>query len=369
MAPTVAMLTPMIIIFIGYSINIAYMELTRSELRVTCDSAVKAALVNYGATQSQAGAITFAQGIASKNHVGGKAMTIPTGNFKFGTSTKQSDGSYTFTAGTKPVNSVQVTATATVKVPFAPMIASGNFVCSESSYATRVSHDIVLVLDRSASMAFDLSGNEFIYPPDRTLYSPLQSYFTPPSTTASRWSALNSAVNSFVTVLKARNIDVHVALVTYSEDYTLGNYSCTQASLDVPLGSNYDAITTGMNAWGTTPLLGDTNIAAGLALAQAQLTGSSARSTSDRTIILFTDGVATTGNTNIPSLTSSYRTNSSIVTHVITFGGEAATGSVQTSMTTAAANGNGLFFNAASAAQLTAAFTTIADSLPAVLVK
>ena len=369
MAPTVAMLMPMIIIFVGYSVNIAYMELTRTELRLTCDSAVKAALVNYGATQSQTTAVAFAQGVSSQNHVGGQALTIPPGNFKFGTSIRQANGTYAFTAGTKPVNSVQVTGTASVSVPFAPMIASGKFVCSESSYATRVSHDIVLVLDRSASMAFDLSGSEFVYPPDRTLYSPLQSYFTPPSTTASRWAALNSAVNSFVSVLQARNLDVRVGLVTYAEDFTLGSYSATQASLDLPMTANYASIVTAMDVWGATPLMGDTNIAAGLAFAQSELTGARARTTSDRTIILLTDGVATTGNTNIPSLTSSYRTGSAIVTHVITFGGEAATGTVQTSMMNAASNGNGMFFNAATAAQLTTAFTTIADSLPAVLVK
>jgi hypothetical protein len=63
------------------------------------------------------------------------------------------------------------------------------------------------------------------------------------------------------------------------------------------------------------------------------------------------------------------RQNSKIVTHVIRFGGEAASGSYQTTMTNAAANGNGMYFNAPTAAQLTQAFQIIADSLPAVLIK
>lgn len=368
MMPVVAMTLPIVILLIGYSMNIAYMELARTQLRLTCDSAAKAALVNFGATQSQTTAVSFARSVSANNKVGGQVVSIPTGNFKFGNSVKQSGGTYTFTAGATPINSIQVTGSATVALPVGSMISTGTFTCSKMSFATRVSHDIVLVLDRSASMAFDLSGNEFVYPPDRTLYSPLQSYFTPPSTTASRWSALTSAVNSFISILQARNLDVHVALVTYAENYTLGNYSATEASLDTTLTSNYPSIVTAMNAWGATPLLGDTNISAGLALAQAELTGSRARSTANRTIILMTDGVATTGNTNIAGLTSSYRTGSSVMTHVITFGGEAATGTVNTSMTSAAANGNGMFFNAASAAQLQSAFQTIADSLPAVLV-
>ena len=368
MIPVVALTMPIVILFIGYSVNIAYMQMTRTQLRLTTDSAAKAALVNFGATNSQSSAIAFGQTVSANNKVCGKVQTIPTANFKFGNSTKQSSGAYVFKAGTAPINSVQVTGTTTVSLPIGSMIPNGTFTCSKTAYATRVSHDIVLVLDRSASMAFDLSGNDFVYPPDRTLFSPLQSYFTPPSTTASRWAALTAAVNSFVAVLQARNLDVNVALVTYAEDYSLGAYNATEASLDVKLTPNYSSTRTAMNNWGTTPLLGDTNIAAGLALAQAELTGTRARSTADRTIILLTDGVATTGNTNIPALTSTYRTESSIVTHVITFGSEAATGSVATSMQTAAQNGNGLFFNAATAAQLQTAFQNIADSLPAVLV-
>lgn len=368
MMPVVAFMLPIIMIFVGYSINIAYMELAKTELRLSCDSASKAALVKFGATQNKTTAISFAQTISASNKVGAQPLTIPSANFKFGNSTKQANGSYLFTQNGTPTNSVQVIGTATVALPFGAMIAGGNYVCSEMSYATRISHDIVLVLDRSASMAFDLSGNQFVYPSDRAQYSPLQSYFTSPSPTLSRWAALNSAVNSFVSTLQARNLDVKVALVTYAENYTLGNFSATEATLDCTLTANYSSIQTAMNAYGTKPLLGDTNIAAGLALGQSELTGTRARVTADRTIILLTDGVATTGNMNIAGLTQTYRTGSSIVTHVITFGGEAAAGSVNTSMQNAATNGNGMFFNAATAAQLQTAFQTIADSLPAVLI-
>lgn len=367
--PVVAFMLPMIMIVIGYSVNIAYMELARTELRLTSDSAAKSALVNFGANQNQSTAITFAKSIAANNQVCGNTLTIPNGNFLFGNATKGSGGVYAFTSGGTPINSVQVTTSATVSLPFGSLISSGTYTCSETSIATRISHDILLVLDRSSSMAFDLSGTEFSYPPDRQAYSPLQSYFTSPSTTASRWSSLTAAVNSFIAVLQARNLDVHVGLVTYAETYSLGNYSATEASLDVQLTSNYSSIPTAMNVWGQTPLLGDTNISAGLALAQAELTGARARTTADRTIILMTDGVATTGNLDISSLTSSYRTGSSIVTQVITFGGEAASGSVQSEMMDSASGGNGKFYNAATSAQLTAAFQSIADSLPAVLVK
>lgn len=368
MMPVVAFLMPIIMIFVGYSVNIAYMEKTRTELRLSCDSAAKAALVNLGATQSQTTATSFGKTVAAYNLVAGQSLTIPNANFSYGSATKQPDGSYLFNSGGSPLNSVQVTGSATVNLPFGSLTPSGKYTCSQTAFATRISHDIVLVLDRSASMSFDMSGSEFIYPADRTQYSPLQSYFTSPSPTASRWKALTDAVNSFVAVLQARNLDVKVGLVTYAETYSIGNYSATEASLDVQMTTSYSTIPTAMNVWGQTPLLGDTNIGAGLALAQGELTGSRSRTTADRTMILMTDGVPTTGNTDIPSQTLANRTGSSIVTHVITFGGEAASGSYNTSMQSAATNGNGMFFNAATSAQLTAAFQKIADSLPAVLV-
>lgn len=368
MMPVVAFLMPIIMIFVGYSVNVAYMEKTRTELRLSCDSAAKAALVNVGATQSKTTATSFGKTVAGYNKVGGQTLTIPSANFVYGSATKQSDGSYLFTSNGTPLNSVQVTGSATVNLPFGSLMPSGTYTTSQTAFATRISHDIVLVLDRSASMSFDLSGSEFVYPADRTLYSPLQSYFTSPSPTASRWKALTDAVNSFVAVCQARNLDVKVGLVTYAETYSLGSYSATEASLDVPMTTLYTTIPTAMNVWGQTPLLGDTNIGAGLAIAQGELTGSRSRTTADRTMILMTDGVPTTGNTDIPSQTLANRTGSSIVTHVITFGGEAASGAYNTSMQSAATNGNGMFFNAATSAQLTTAFQKIADSLPAVLV-
>ena len=43
MMPVVAFMLPIIMIFVGYSINIAYMEMAQTELRLSCDSAAKAA--------------------------------------------------------------------------------------------------------------------------------------------------------------------------------------------------------------------------------------------------------------------------------------------------------------------------------------
>lgn len=365
----VAAIIAVLLILAVFAINVAYMHLVREQLRIACDSAAKAALIKYGTTQNQTTAVSFAQTVSNNNLVAGKPLNLTASNIVFGNATLGSNGVYTFTVGGSPMNATQVTGNVSPPL-FCNTFLSAPFSPTEVSLSTRVSHDICLVLDRSASMAFDLSANEFSYPPDVSAgKNPLQIYFTPPSPTLSRWAALTVAVNDFVATLQARNLDVHVGLVTYAEAFSFGTYSATEASLDVQLTPTYSQINTAMNVWGQSPLLGDTDIEAGLSLAVTELTGPRSRTAADRTIILLTDGVPTTGNTNIASLTLADRTNSLIVTHVITFGAEAASGSVQTAMQSAATNGNGMFFNAPSAAQLDQAFQTIADSLPAVLIK
>ncbi len=366
-APLLAVSLPALLILIGFAINLAYMELVRGQLRITCDSAAKAALVQYGSSQSQSTARTFASGVAANNLVANQVLSFASSNIAFGNSTKNGSGVYVFTSGGTPSNSVQVTRSVSAAMLFSAFLPVGTFSTTQTSTVTRISHDIVLVLDRSASMAFDQSSSEFVYPTDISSQGTMiQSYFTPPSQTNSRWAALSSAVASFVSTLQARNLDVHVSLVTFSEAYTFGNYSSTQATLDVPLTSDLTQTTSRMAYWNTQVLLGDTNIAAGLALAQTQLTGANARVVADRTVILLSDGVPTTGNTDIPTVVQGLNQNSQIVTHVITFGAEAASGNAQTVMQNAATSGNGMYFSAPDSTTLQTAFQTIADSLPAV---
>ncbi len=368
-AALVALLLPALVLLSAFAVNVSYMQMVREQLRVSCDASAKAALINYGATQKQSSAITMAQTLASSNLVAGSPLTISSSNLVFGNATKGGNGVYTFQAGVTPLNSVQLTGTVTAPLFMSTFLPTSSFRPTQVSTATRISHDICLVLDRSASMAFDLSVNEFTYPADvGTGRNPLQCYFLAPSTTASRWSSLTQAVNTFIGVLEARNLDVHLALVTYSETFGFGTYSATEATLDVQLTSSFNNTLTAMNTYGANPLLGDTNISAGLAMAQGELTGPRSRTTADRTIILLTDGVATTGNTNIPPITLGYRQNNNIVTNTITFSAEAGTPTAQAAMQGAATNGNGMYFYAPTAAQLQTAFQTIADSLPAVFV-
>ena len=167
---------------------------------------------------------------------------------------------------------MQLTGTVNPPLFITTFLPISKFTTSQVSVATRVAYDICLVLDRSASMAFDLSANEFSYPAD-VPSNAIEAYFTPPSQTASRWYELTLAVNSFISTLQARNLDVHVSLVTYAETYSFGTYSATEATLDVPLTSTYTSIQTAMNSYSAESAAGRHKHVGGLALAQAELTG------------------------------------------------------------------------------------------------
>ncbi len=273
-AALVAVLLPVLVLLSAFAVNVSYMQMVRQQLRVACDASAKAALVNYGATQQQSSAIGMAQTVAASNAVAGSPITVSASNLVFGNASKGNGGVYAFQAGVTPMNSVQLTGTVSAPLFMSTFLPTSSFRPTQVSIATRISHDICLVLDRSASMAFDLSVNEFTYPADVGAgRNPLQCYFLAPSATASRWASLTQAVNTFIGVLQARNLDVHLSLVTYSETFNFGTFSASEASLDVTLTSNFNSTLTAMNGYGANPLLGDTNISAGLALAQGELTG------------------------------------------------------------------------------------------------
>ncbi len=342
----IAILLTVLVTLSAYAVNTVFMEITRTELRMACDAAAKAGIIRLGSSQSQATARTLAKSIAQLNPVAGRQLALSDGQIEFGNAVRNVSGTYVFTANATPLNSCRVTGSLNASMIFGGFLPMTSFTPTQQSVVMRVNHDIVLVLDRSASMAFDTSNSEFNYPADRSFGTNFQNYFSTPSPTGSRWKYLADAVAVFNNTLKTRQLDAQVALVTYSENYTFGDYSCTQASLDVPFTKTYTLIDSEMTEWNNKELLGNTNMEAGLTLGRNTLVGTGSRITAQRTIIFLTDGVPTSGNTNIQNIVSGYRTNDKIVTHVITFGGQAATGANQTRMQQTAANGNGKYYHA-----------------------
>src|SRR5262245_44814532 len=111
MLPLVALLLPVLLILAAFIVNFAYMELTRTELRIASDAATRAGGYGLSSTQDQAQARALAREAASRNPVAGKATQLADSDIVFGISRRTSvDQRYVFTPGGANANAVQVNA-------------------------------------------------------------------------------------------------------------------------------------------------------------------------------------------------------------------------------------------------------------------
>jgi hypothetical protein len=149
-------------------------------------------------------------------------------------------------------------------------------------------------------------------------------------------------------------------MVSYSSDFTFGACVSTQVSTDLGLTGNLGQLNTKINAIGAKPIIGDTNIAAGLQSAINQV--SLGRVTATKTIILFSDGRKTEGSDPIALAEAAHKKN--IITHAIAFSAQAD----QTMMEAIAKAGGGKYVFASSASELDDAFRQIAECIPSMLI-
>lgn len=357
----------------GLAINIAYMEMVRTEQRVATDAAAKAALVALGQSQSRDAAIEAALRVGNMHKIAGRSLKLQESDIVIGASTPMNDGTYRF----QPVNSDETVVTNAVRVECqldrvveggVPLILTPNLMGNgklnhqTNASATRIEMDVCLVVDRSGSMAWSLSNEPFEYPAELKGLSPIQNYFKLPHPTESRWAALKDAVDVFVTVLNDAPIKSRVALASYSSNFTFGIWSSVVASIDAPLSLEYLTLPEILDDLGSQPLIGNTNIAAGLREGINALTDpSNSRVTSCKTIVLLTDGILTQGDDPVQLATMARNMNIRI--HTIAFSAQADADL----MTRVAQAGGGQCYIAPDAESLRSVFKTIAATLPNML--
>jgi Ca-activated chloride channel homolog len=357
----------------GLSINIAYMELVRSEQRLAIDASSKAALVVLGQTQSSTQARQAAKSIAALHRIAGRSVILADEDIVIGASAGTSSGLYAFSQSNSNssvvLNSIRVNSSLnrlqsggipTLLIP--QMMGLNSFSSEQTVVSTRIDMDVCVVVDRSGSMAWSLSATPFTYPGNLAGKSPIQNYFQLPHPTLSRWASLTSAVNTFSNVLNEAPIKSRVALASYSSNFTFGIWTSVVASIDQPLTTNYATLDQKLNQIATKPLIGNTNIAAGLRAGVDALTDPALnRVTSSKSLILLTDGVLTQGDDPVALATAAREKNIRI--HTIAFSAQA---DVQLMQRVAQAGG-GQCYIAPNAAALEQAFRTIAATLPNML--
>ncbi len=308
-------------IAVAFSVDIAQMHLSRTELRSATDAASKAAAQTLSLTLDTNAAIARGQAIAAKNTVNGEPLLLDPSDFSFGRSQELADGKFHFTSGGSPKNSVAVSGRRTFGSPSGPVpLFFGNifgvqfFEPTANATATYIERDIVLVVDRSGSM----QGQKF--------------------------ADLVNAINTFTATLGTTPVDEQVGLASYND----------RASEDVQLTDNLAAISAGM---ASLPVGGFTSISRGMRAGQNIIDHSRGADFVERTMIVMTDGLHNRGPE--PRTVANTLAADGVQIHTITFGADAD----RPRMQEIAAIGGGRHFHADNGAQLEQIYREIALTL------
>ncbi len=364
-----------IVIFamIAFAVDVAYMQLVRAELRAATDAAAKAGALELRLTDGDgAAARAAAIAAAARNNVGGKPLVLNGSEITLGRSVYSGDGTYQFVANQTPYTSLRINSNLTpssamgsVRLFFGNMLGASSFTPQQIATASQLQQEIVLCLDRSHSMTFDLSGVDWSYPPSQgKLKNPITG---DPDKKLSRWAALDRAVDTFISILSSQRTQPRVGLVTWGSDigkntveYLLTGLTEVAVLRDVSMTTAYNDITKAIKTRGKKPMLGGTNMAAGLDEAIDILTEPGISTLANRIIVLMTDGDWNKGRD--PILSANDAAAAGIVIHTI-----GMLNDDQATLQQIAQITGGEYIYAANDAELEEAFKKIARMLPVAL--
>lgn len=354
-----AILLPVLMIFLGFTIDFANMHRVRNEARVIADLSSKAAadaLARSGGDEALA--IQTAQAVAASNSIGGMFHSLDPSEIIFGRSQEQPDGRFAFTEGATPPNSVRVLASRNDNHPNGPVgLFFGNFYGQSEFPFTQTATssfrdvEICLVLDRSVSMKYNVQGQNTL--------AERKSFRCATPRPVSRWLALDNAVEVFLNELDKTSVRERVGVVTFSSDT---GANCTPgltfaaSTLDQPLTENTNEIRAVMDAYNTSVWFGSTDITAGIVEGTDHLLAASNPSR-ERFMVVLTDGIHRRATE--PSDASAAANQQGIIVHTITFSSEADIADMQLT----AQRGGGNHWHADTAEELEIIFRRLAGSI------
>ena len=314
------------LVTVALSVDIAYMQLVKSELRAASDAAARAAAQTLAKTQDVNAAIARGKAIALEIKVANKGLRLKDSDLVFGSSRLSSSGRFEFTPGGSHINSVRVNGQRTngslsgnVPLFFGQIFDFSSFQPEAFCTATFIQRDIVLVVDRSGSM------NDF-----------------------NKFNDLREAVRVFISILADSPVDERVGLASYS----------TTASEDVQLTEDLNLIDVAM---ARMPVSGYTNIAGGMDAGGKIMARGRSVDFVERTMIVLTDGIKNRGR-EVRDAAIDEAANGTTI-HAITFGLDAD----RSRMQEAAQIGGGRYFHADDGVQLKNVFEEIALTLSTII--
>ena len=292
----------------------------------------------------------------------------------------------TFTKDAKPINSIRVQVGATVGFAVFGKRISQLDVDSNAAVAN-VERDICLVVDRSGSMTFDLSSGDWITSQEPDPDNPLSTHHLPryrkhsfqwwwgwPHPRRSRWSRLIPAIRGLADELNQTRQEETLSIVSYSSeveeqrwdrDMQIKTFRSTDSSVESQPTQDYEKIIRELEYKYSNefPIMGATNIAAGIDAAAEVLLKNNQRPNAFKTMIVMTDGQYNQG--RAPWLAAADAAKKGIQVYTVTFSEQAD----QISMIRTAAAGKGMHFHAPDGSKLEEIFRTIANLPPRVIVE
>lgn len=344
-------LLPVVLAVAAYSINVVYMELSRTQLQVTTDVATRAAGRALAVTRSQSEAVAAADRVIQLNTFENRHFDLSSAELRFGASTRIDSARYRFTEGAPEPNAVRFETGSKLRVPtlFPTMGVPVDFRPVKSAICTQTELDLALVIDRSGSMAYGCFEAATGSPPAN---APPGWRFGMPVPLGSRWLDAVSSVSYLLQLLDKSAHRERVGLVTFGD----------LATEDTPLSEDYSIVFNGMSVHTLRFNGGATNIGDGMLKGASILSDKRfARSWASRVMVILTDGNWTSGID--PGICASMAASQNIAIYTVTFSDEAN----QLKMQEVAAIGKGKHFHATTPSELAEAFKAISNTLPTLI--
>ncbi len=357
----IAFCLPLCIIMAAFAVDVAWMQLVRTELRTATDAAARAGAKELSLAQSEPAARQRAKQVAARNKVASSGLKLADKDIQIGSSTQATDVSrFNFVNNSAKPNAVRVTGKRTngslsgpVELMFAGVLGVDEFQPEHVATSTQLDRDICLVVDRSGSMMWTLAGGSNLPAGSPNCGPPHQSL--------SRWGALSTALEAFLQELDSTKQMENVGMVSYSSNTNECGNNYKISTIDADLGASYTPVRNKMASLSSKPVKGSTAISAGIDDGIKVLTGKKTRPFAVKTMVVMTDGIHNLGPE--PLLSAKVAKQKEIVIHTVTFSDDA---DVMRMQAVAAATG-GVHFHAEDETELVEAFRKIAATLPVML--
>lgn len=326
----ILMLTAFIMLFVAavIGIDVAFMHVTRAELRTATDAAARAGVEALGRTQNINAARQAAVEYAARNTVAGAPLRLSPSDVEIGSTVGGGGNRFTFRPGGNRPNAIRIRGRRTADSPsgsiplfFGPRFGQSAFQPEHVATAARLDLDVSLVLDVSGSMSVQ-----------------------------NRFPGLVNAVRVFIQELEQTQQEERLSMTVYS----------TNASKAVAMTSNLQSVNTALSRFRPN---GMTAIGRGMQVGLSTFRDPQARPFALRAMIVMTDGQHNTGIHPFNVVSDVF--NQNVTVHTVTF----SRGANQGVMREVARRGGGIHVHADNNADLVQAFREIARQLALVLVE